>query len=685
MATVWADDSASNAPPPAASGQAVVVTARKWAEPAANVPGSVTVLGRRQLEAAGIHTPAAAAREVPNLTQSEFSNRRLAFPFVRGIGSGRNSPAVTTLIDGVPQLSQSTANQELLFPDRIEYLRGPQGALYGRNTLGGAVNVVPHLPGDTPEAAASVTAGDFRLFDVRGLAGGPLPRQPLAVGAAAGYASRDGYSRNDLTGHTLGDQSAVFGRADLQLTGTGDWEVRLGVNAERDRDGDFALSDLATLKANPHHVMHDFEGESARDLVQPVLTATRRGTLADLTSITAFQSWRTEEQTDLDMSPLDLLRRDNEESQDAWIQEFRLATPAAAAPGLRWMGGLFLFASDYRQDVANEYRPAAVPLLALPAPFTQRDEAELNNRGVSLYGQASYPVLPPLELTLGLREDYEYRRADLSTGTDLMPGAARTEDDGTFSRLTPSLSAAWRFNPALLAYATLATGYKTGGFNTQTPAGQTGFDDETSLNIETGLKSAWLDNRLGARAAIFQTTWTDLQLDVPAATPSQFYIDNAGDAVSRGGEVELTARPLGGLELFGSVGVLDTEFDSGSQSGGVPVDGNELPFAPHFTWRAGAEIAEPLHGATIGFVRTEARGTSRYAYDAVNGAFEDAFTVVDARVGVRHLDWRIEGWVNNLFDQDTVPVAFASPLAPSGYVGENGAPRTLGVSLTRLF
>ncbi|MEI6218753.1 MAG: Plug domain-containing protein, partial [bacterium] len=118
----------------------IEVTARKWTEPLQSVPGAVTIQTSDTLARAGAQDLRDATHCVPNLTLGDFSARRLTFPFMRGIGSGRNSPAVTTCIDGVPQLSYATANQQLIDIDRIEFLRGAQGTLYGRNTLGGVIN-----------------------------------------------------------------------------------------------------------------------------------------------------------------------------------------------------------------------------------------------------------------------------------------------------------------------------------------------------------------------------------------------------------------------------------------------------------------------------------------------------------------------------------------------------------------
>ena len=670
----------------------IVVTARKWEEPLQDTPGAVTVLSQDELNAAGIKSVREATRCVPNVTLGDFSVRRLSFPFVRGLGSGRNSPAVDTIIDGVPQLSYATANQELLDVERIEYLRGSQSSLYGRDTLAGAINIVPRLPSSQPAIGGSLTAGNFGLLDGRVSAGGPVGTGGLLSGAA-GYSRRDGYTKNDLTGNTLDDREALFGRFTALWPDAGAWSFRLSAGGERDRDGDYTLGDLAAIRSDPHHVMHDYEGSTERDLAQPVFTASRRGPRADFTSITAFQWWRSRDMTDLDASPADLLRRSNSEEQEGWIQEFRCSSPAASPVALgehmdmRWLMGAFGFHSVYSQRAFTEYRPGAVPLLGIPFSYRQLDDADLTDCGMSLFAQASVMLAERVEVAAGLRYDYEHKKADLLTHTEpaLMPPSP-VADARDFNETSPRVTLAYHVTPDAQMYVEASKGYKTGGFNAQAEPDHSSFGEENSWTYETGVKTAWFRNRVMANAALFRTEWRDLQLDVPASgMPGVFYIDNAGNASSQGGELEMTVRPLRGLDLFGGLGLLESRFGIDSASAGADVADNDLPFAPRNTWHAGAQYAHPLWGGLSGFVRVDGFGTGRYYYAAANNASQGAYTLVNARLGVETGEWRLEGWVQNANDTDYVPLAFPLALAPSGYVGEAGAPRTYGVSFSRLF
>jgi len=669
----------------------VLVTARKWSEPDQNVPGAMTVQDGESLRQSGSMNLRDAAETVPNLTLGHFSVRSLTFPYVRGVGSGRNSPAVTTCIDGVPQLSYATANQEFLAVERVEFLRGAQGAIYGQNALGGTVNIVPRLPAPDPSGSVTLTVGDHATREARFDLQGPLGDE-AAVGLAAGYAARDGYTLNRSSDNNLDGREALFGFGQLYWPDLGPWSIRLSLGWECDRDGDYTLKDLGSVRRRSDQIFHDYEGFSNRDIVQPVLTLERRGDRAEFALISALQAWETENLTDLDMLPLSLMRRGNQESQVSWIEELRLASPRDAPIALsdrfawRWLVGMFAYSSAYSQSAYNDYRPLGALLFGFPVPYRKYDDTELDNLGASLFGQSALILDDRFELAVGLRGNLE-QRAAVGKGYTLprIEATTRLDETRTFRQLSPQVSLSWRLADEILTYVQATRGFKAGGFNAQAPAGSEDYDEETSWTCEAGVKSSWLAGRFEANVSVFRTTWDQIQLDVPAGLPNMYYIDNAGKAVSRGAELEFKARPFKPLALFGGVGLLDARFSPGSQSGGTDIGGNDLPFAPHFNWHAGAEFTRSFSDGARGFLRTEAIGTGRYAYDAIAGESQDQYTLVNMRAGVAFQDWRIEFWVRNLCDSDYVPLAFPYPLSLSGYVGEPGAPRTAGASITRRF
>jgi len=309
---------------------------------------------------------------------------------------------------------------------------------------------------------------------------------------------------------------------------------------------------------------------------------------------------------------------------------------------------------------------------------------------VSLFCQTTFTLDERLELGLGLRDDFERRSADLIGSLQPGPPLLSSDQSRDFNQVSPRASLRWHLAPGILAYTEASRGYRAGGFNAAAPAGRASYDEETCWNYEAGLKTAWLDNRLIANAALFHSDWQDLQVNshVPGGNAGDYYIENGGSAMSRGAEGELTVRPLRGIEFFGSAGFLDAGYLAGSRSADMDVGGNDLPFAPRFNWHAGSQYTRDLASHRQAFLRIEAVGMGRYYYDPSNLESQENYSLVNVRLGVRAGTWRIEGWVNNLFDRDYVPLAIPYGQDASGgplYVGENGAPRTIGAALTRTF
>src|SRR5262245_10410320 len=191
-----------------------VVTARKRDEPLAGVPLSATVVPAQTLEEHVMIEVSDLTSRVPNTIFSEFSARRLSFPFVRGVGSGINDPAVITYVDDVPQFGFGGTNLPIFDVDRVEVLRGPQGTLYGKNALGGLIHVHGARPGSTGALDLGVTAGSYDLREYSAALSGPVGAG-VSGDLAVLSSERDGFTTNDFTGNDVDDRDGLFGRGRL--------------------------------------------------------------------------------------------------------------------------------------------------------------------------------------------------------------------------------------------------------------------------------------------------------------------------------------------------------------------------------------------------------------------------------------------------------------------------------------
>jgi iron complex outermembrane receptor protein len=665
----------------------VTVTAQKEPEDKQRVPVSVTAVPEETIDNAGIHIVSEAGIFAPNTYFTEWSARKLSNARFRGISSSPNNPGITTYIDGVPQLSANSSSIELLDVGQIEFVRGPQSALFGRNTLGGLVNIASAMPSVSGWAGQlSAPFGTHGAWSVRGGIAGPVVQDKLSVGVSFAQVDRDGFTVNDVTGNDIDSRSAFSAKAQMLWQPTAAWETRLIVSGERARDGDYSLNDVGALRENPFHAARDFEGRADRDVFNTTVLARRvRGPIS-FSSTTGFVNWKTQDVTDLDYTPRPILTRDNTEEDFQFTQEIRFASSEASpiavsdAARLRWQSGVFLFTQNYKQDAINNYSAFVVA----PFPVSQHTpRSALDDFGLGLFGQATLTFNDRLDVGAGARFDYEDKSALLENFFDT-PGfpSSRLETDADFSNVSPQVSLAYRVQPDKTVYATVGGGYKAGGFNPASPVGSEAYGEEHTWNVEGGVKTLFANGRVSANAAVFYIDWDDLQLNIPnPVVPAQFYISNVGGATSKGVEVEVGARAAEGVDLFAAVGYTNAKFGDGSISSGVNVEGNKIPNTPEYTFSTGAQYTRVVGPATV-VGRADAVFYGSFQYNDQNSLGQDAFSLVNFRLAATGRFLTAELLIRNAFDTHYIPLAFPYPnFAPSGFMGEMGAPRTVSLGL----
>lgn len=667
----------------------LTVTAQKELEDAQVAPVGVTVVPKALIEDANIRSVSEAGDYAPNVFFNEFSARKLSNARFRGVGSSPANPGVTTYIDGVPQLNANSSSIELTDIDQIEFVRGPQSALFGRNTLGGLINITSTRPSLTGwHGAVSGPFGNFGTADVRGSISGPVVADKLAVGFSMGHASRDGFTVNDISGNNLDSRSAFFSKSQLLWTPASNWQARAIVTTERARDGDYALNDLDALRSTPFHAARDFEGHTDRDIVAPTFSVRHTGSSIELSATTGIVSWETDDATDLDYSPYPLARRINNEQNLQFTQEVRVASAKDRRAALtdtvtlKWQAGASVFRQAYDQEAVNTYSPFVLsPFIDFPVSQLT-PQAELDDRGFGLYAETTFGLGARFDASVALRGDFEHKEASLLTSYTpaiAPPTTVTAEED--FNDVSPQFTAAYYVSSDHTLYATAARGFKAGGFNAASPTGSEAYDEEHSWNYEGGIKTLWLDRRMAMNATVFHLRWNDMQVNLPNRfVAGQFYIANAAGATSTGLELEMNARIAPGCDIFAGVGYTKATFGDDSLSGGMPVAGNRLSNTPNYTADFGGQYTVALTSRVNLYGRADISIKGGLYYDDANTEQQEAYSLSNFRAGVRGRQLFAEAWLRNAFDTHYIPLAFAYPgLAPSGFVGENGAPRTFGV------
>jgi iron complex outermembrane recepter protein len=673
----------------------ITVTARKESEPVLTTPLSITAVTESTLRDADIQVVKDAAANAPNAFINEFSARALSNPFFRGIGGSPTNPGVSTFIDGVPQLNSFSSNIEMVDVGQVEFVRGPEGGLYGRNTAGGLINITSRESSETWTTRAEGSFGNYNLRDLRASVSSPLLKNRFSLNLAGGYSGRDGYTLNDLTSRDLDRRAAGFGKGQLFFKVNDRLKIRWIISGEQNQDGDYALGDLAYIRKNPEHVNRDFEGYTHRSVGSTTLKVDYRGRVIDFSSITGGLWWKNHSVTDLDYQTATLANygfyavRDVVDQQHQFSQEFRFA-PArdrtinlSSALNMNWQAGIFIFNQNYEQGALNDISS----IYGFFPGMVNTSYTDLDDWGLGIYGQAEFTAWKKLHITAGLRFDYEDKDAKL--------GAAKNISDtykDSFSEVSPQFSVAYRYTANQMTYISASRGYKAGGFNPAptgipAPAGTESYGAEHTWNYELGHKSKWLGDRLQSTVSLFYIDWKSLQLNqqIPFSG-GQYYIGNSGAANSKGIEVETRFFPFSWWELFGMVGTTHARFLGKSKAYNANlgddqlVGGNTLPYAPTFNANMGTQISWAPSRSFSLYLRTQVTVYGDFQYDASNAVGQTSYSLTSFRGGVRGRRWFAEGWVDNAFDTHYVPIAipYAQLGAPSGYIGESGAPITYG-------
>ncbi|MFC7335053.1 TonB-dependent receptor [Rhodocista pekingensis] len=664
------------APAAAQSGLAIeeiVVTAQKREERLQDVPVSVTAFSADAIEDAGVRTPQDFIALTPNIGIVQSFTVGNSFVTVRGISQINNSdPSVAVVVDGVPQANQKQLTQQLFDIERIEVLKGPQGALYGRNSIGGAINIITRQPGNDFEGYTEAGYAEGNTRTLSAAAGGAIVADKLFFRAAGSYADSDGQITNGFLDEKADFYEDKTGRAQLRWIASDSVTVDLRGSISNTEGGAVLYSQFPTLGfSNNENVKPDENllGRSERDMGDLSLKLDWDFGAATLTSISAYSKVKENYRGDLDFSRVQSIGQGQDLEVEMWSQELRLTSPDDQP--LRWIGGAYILQTD-RDLRTTVFLDTNSTLAGLQPLFIFGDESN-DNLAYAFFGQASYDVTDRFELSGALRYDSDEREQ-----TDLLRNnAVRSK---TFSEWQPKVTAKYEWTPSLMTYATFSTGFRSGGYNAPT-VNPSIFQKEVSTNYEVGFKSQLLDNRLVLNGAAFHTKLDDAQIFRVDLTAGAQIIDNVKDAELTGFELEFQARLAEGWDAFGGVGVTDSEIKD--FDGTRAYRGNQLPNNTKAKINGGTQYSFPITDALSGLLRADIEYRGKQYFHADNIDYRDPVTLVNLRAGLETERWSLTAYVKNLTNKQFFTEyadGFWSGSATGQDLGQLSPPRQVGVT-----
>lgn len=682
----------------------IVVTAQKRQTNLQDTPIAITALTSSALSDRAATRIEDIAGAIPNVYIDQRSLRSQAIA-IRGLSADLNNPgldqSVGLYVDGVYLGRATPGNASLFDLERVEVLRGPQGALYGKNTIAGAINYISKLPDNTLRGSIQGGYGNYDAWSLRGVISGPISNDKVAASVAASVDQRDGLTRNLATGNRLDDLDSVAARGTLLFRPSEGLEIVLRGDISRDRafavasdifdNGVLAGSPLADSDPFDRAVVQEFDSTVRRDVWGVSGDINLELGNGKLTSITAYRGFKWRNLTDNDNTVLFMLNSGIAERQNQFSQELRYAGKAGALDFV--VGGYY-----FHQSLDTVATSIVGPDLGVyPNPVIGTVNGDVTTRSLALFGQGEYHFSDKISLSVGMRYTDERKSLVHSQVGDPFQLLLATYPQRTVKRsednFSPSASLNFKPSEDILLYGSYSRGFKSGGFNafSITPTSDALFEPEYVDNFELGLKSTFLNGRARFNLALFWMNYRDLQVNqllLISGVP-RYETSNAARARSRGLEAEFAFQLAPRVEIAANYSMLDAKFADyrNATVAGDDYTGNRLPGAPRHSGSVSVQYDNSIWGDWNFFARTEIVARSRIFFAVDNAYSQSSVGLLNSRIGLHTPDgpWGIYLWGRNLTNRTYATDRYASPILP-GQVGHVLAnPRMYGVELKLSF
>tara|TARA_R110001599_G_scaffold222763_2_gene421952 strand:- start:15826 stop:18030 length:2205 start_codon:yes stop_codon:yes gene_type:complete len=704
----------------AAALEEVVVTARKRTENLQRTPISITALSGEELARAGINQLTAIERQTPNLnfTVGTGGGSSTVNAFLRGVGEFdfilTTDPAVGLYLDGIYLARAFGANMELADVERIEVLRGPQGTLFGKNSIGGAISVITRKPTGESSAEFGLATGSRNLGEVSFYGQTALTD---TLSGSISYLRRKADGWQERPGDDAGDIDLSTARAILNWAPTDSFESTLSVDwHEQDQTGypnvmltwqDGTLFGDLWNQLNPDNPcctpnanidVSGIEGPLPNDDVEGMgITWTNTWQVNDTLEFKSITGYRETEALfgrDGDNSALNYSGDIHDQDHDQFSQELQLVGTNGA---LEWVGGLYYFTEDTR-DLTDLI---IIQGLGTSVSFDNRQETS----SYAAYAQVSYAVSEQLDVFAGIRyteeeKDFTQQISNYDFGVPhvfAIPGVPVSScafDEPTayfdcsqdWSNTSPKIGASWQMNDDVMAYAHVSRGFRSGGYNGRafgSAADLQEYEPEILTGYEAGIKADLLGRSLRLNGAVFYNDYEDIQVLITRA--GSVAVENASSASIEGVELEATWLPVEAFQLQAGVGYLNDDSD-----GWVDVTGDytntELKHTPEWTFNMAADYNYDLGEMGDLLFRADMRYTDSYYLNAVNSSVLQVPGHTLFGAGLIYTSpselWEVGLIGTNLGDKRVLNSGFDGSGFFGYFEGSYNRPRTVELSLT---
>ena len=701
----------------------IIVTAQKRAEDLQEVPLSIAAFSEQMIENKRIANIGDIAGSTPNFNYSVFGGGRPEFT-IRGIGTtgvvraGLDN-AVITFVDEVYVSRSSASTFELFDLEQVSVLRGPQGTLFGKNVVGGAVSITTKKPSlEGFEGKVKVGGGNYGLRDLKAYVNGPFS-DALAGKLTVSSVTRDGFGHDTITGQELDDMDSQSVRGQLLFDPGEDLTILFTAETSEDSNNGGILSEGWDSAITPtdddiYTSSHGVPQKVEIDQDAYALTVNLDTSFGTLTSITAYR--------DVEMGMVESFTAEalgasgafiadvflQGESDQQLTQEIRLASDSDGA--FNWVAGAY-FINEEIERLECEFVTTTASAFGFLNGFTGQGGEGLScwamqneTDGWAVFWDGSYALSDTLAVRAGFRytdEDKDNRTvatavetfvldSGVDTGNPRWPLGAEYDVSASdsFSGFTPRVVLEWQAQEDMLVYASVSKGFKSGGFDgklANAAQAATPFKEEKATSYEIGLKSQWLDNSLQFNAAYFDSDFEDMQRLILIPTGGLAVV-NAAEADVKGFEADLVWLPTDSLEITAAYGYLDAVYGEFVWPNGTDLSNQTLPNAPKNKYSLGISYNVDLSGGGSLRFYGDYNYTAAHHFNREDKFQEHtgSYDVLSANLTYTSSDeqWAVTLWGKNLADEEYY-------VKRGEFFGQStdkpAAPRTYGATVSYSF
>ncbi len=642
----------------------ITVQAEKVTTKIQETPIAVSMIAAKKIEQENINTMADLSARIPNFFVLDYGSKMSPPVYSRGMGLRRDvQPSVGLYVDNIPYFEKGSFNFEFLDIDKIEILRGPQGTLYGRNTMGGLIKVYTQDPKALFGGYIKTDYGNYNQSKTLLHINQPLSSKFYTVFNAA-YAHGDGFFTNQYTNKKADAFDTYAARFKLAYRPNNDFKATLSVDFERNNQLGYAYAVYNTETQTANDISYNKESSYDRDQLSIGLNLEYIGNWFVLNSATGYQNMDDIFFIDQDFSPANLYFIDQDRTHHTLYQELNIHSKPKAK--ITWLLGSMFFKQLTDKGVNVTYGDDFIRARNWPYDnYSYLKTYDLPTSGFALYGQSTMPF-GKFNFTGGLRLDLESADLDYTytitkDGSDeIKPGF---KSDLRFDQLTPKVSLAYVPTENLTLFFTTTKGFKAGGFNfTFESDDDRVYGPETSWNYEFGLKSSWINKRLTTNLNLFHIDINNQQVAQPVPSGQGSMTKNAGTSISQGIEFEANMIFTNNWQIWTSFGFTEAKFTEYINTKDIDLSDNLIPNVPKYTFGIGTDYSINFKDSFINkaHFNFSYQHMGKMYWDEENIAFQKNYGITNAKITFISSSVDFGLWGKNIFETDYNAFYFSS-------------------------